>query len=123
MLVQIGLPVTWAVTVAQALIVIIVTYLTIVLGELVPKRIGMSLAESVSKMISRPMYILSLMASPFVWILSKSTEMLVNLLGVRQAEGKVTEEDIKSFVREGREDGEVQQVEEDIVERVFYWVI
>lgn len=119
LLVQTGMSATWADTVAQALIVVIVTYLTIVLGELVPKRIGMSLAESVSRMISRPMYVLSLIASPFVWILSKSTELLVNLLGVRQAEGKVTEEDIKSFVREGREDGEVQQVEEDIVERVF----
>lgn len=79
LLVQTGMSATWADTVAQALIVVIVTYLTIVLGELVPKRIGMSLAESVSRMISRPMYVLSLIASPFVWILSKSTELLVNL--------------------------------------------
>lgn len=114
-----GMPERWAYPLAQGLIVIIVTYLTIVFGELVPKRIGMSVAERVSKVIARPMYILSVIASPFVWILSKSTETMVNLLGVKDAETKVTEEDIKSIVQEGKEDGEVQEVEQDIVERVF----
>ena len=114
-----GMPERWAYPLAQGLIVIIVTYLTIVFGELVPKRIGMSVAERVSKVIARPMYILSVIASPFVWILSKSTEAIVNLLGVKDAETKVTEEDIKSIVQEGKEDGEVQEVEQDIVERVF----
>ena len=114
-----GMPERWAYPLAQGLIVIIVTYLTIVFGELVPKRIGMSIAERVAKVIARPMHILSVIASPFVWILSKSTEAMVNLLGVKDAETKVTEEDIKSIVQEGKEDGEVQEVEQDIVERVF----
>lgn len=114
-----GMPERWAYPLAQGLIVIIVTYLTIVFGELVPKRIGMSVAERVSKVIARPMYVLSVIAAPFVWILSKSTEAMVNLLGVKDAETKVTEEDIKSIVQEGKEDGEVQEVEQDIVERVF----
>ena len=114
-----GMPERWAYPLAQGLIVIIVTYLTIVFGELVPKRIGMSVAERVAKVIARPMHILSVIASPFVWILSKSTEAMVNLLGVKDAETKVTEEDIKSIVQEGKEDGEVQEVEQDIVERVF----
>ena len=77
------------------------------------------MAERVSKVIARPMYVLSVIAGPFVWILSKSTEVMVNLLGVKNAETKVTEEDIKSIVQEGKEDGEVQEVEQDIVERVF----
>ena len=114
-----GMAERWAYPLAQALIVIIVTYLTIIFGELVPKRIGMSVAERVSKLIARPMYVLSVIAGPFVWILSKSTEAMVNLLGVKNAETKVTEEDIKSIVQEGKEDGEVQEVEQDIVERVF----
>lgn len=114
-----GMSASWAYPVAQTIIVVVVTYLTIILGELVPKRIGMSVAERVSKTISRPMYVLSLIASPFVWVLSKSTEAIVNLLGVKNAESKVTEEDIKSIVQEGKEDGEVQEVEQDIVERVF----
>ena len=114
-----GMPERWAYPLAQTLIVIIVTYLTIIFGELVPKRIGMSVAERVSKVIARPMYVLSVIAGPFVWILSKSTEAMVNLLGVKNAETKVTEEDIKSIVQEGKEDGEVQEVEQDIVQRVF----
>lgn len=114
-----GMPSAWAVTVGQTLIVVVVTYLTIVLGELVPKRIGMSLSGRVSRLVARPMLVLSFLAAPFVWILSKSTEMLVRLLGIGDAEDRVTEEDIKSFVQEGREDGAVEAVEQDIVERVF----
>ena len=116
---SLGMAEKWAYPLAQGLIVIVVTYLTIIFGELVPKRIGMSVAERVSKIIARPMYVLSVIAGPFVWILSKSTETIVNLLGVKNAETKVTEEDIKSIVQEGKEDGEVQEVEQDIVERVF----
>lgn len=114
-----GMPERWAYPLAQGIIVIVVTYLTIIFGELVPKRIGMSVAERVSEIISRPMYVLSVIAGPFVWVLSKSTEAVVDLLGVKNAESKVTEEDIKSIVQEGKEDGEVQEVEQDIVERVF----
>ena len=114
-----GMPERWAYPLAQGIIVIVVTYLTIIFGELVPKRIGMSVAERVSEIIARPMYVLSVIAGPFVWVLSKSTEAVVDLLGVKNAESKVTEEDIKSIVQEGKEDGEVQEVEQDIVERVF----
>ena len=114
-----GMPERWAYPLAQGIIVIVVTYLTIIFGELVPKRIGMSVAERVSEIISRPMYVLSVIAGPFVWVLSKSTEAVVDLLGVKNAESKVTEEDIKSIVQEGKEDSEVQEVEQDIVERVF----
>ena len=63
----------YAVGLAQAIIVIIVTYLTLIIGELVPKRIGMIASERVAKIVSRPMSWLSYIASPFVWILTKST--------------------------------------------------
>lgn len=105
--------------IAQAIIVLTVTYLSIVVGELVPKRIGMSIAEKVSVKVARPMLLLSKLAAPFVWLLSKSTEGLVNMLGLRNARSKVTEADIKLIVQEGKEDGEVQEMEQDIVERVF----
>lgn len=118
-LTSLGIPQAWAYPAAQILIVIIVTYLTIIFGELVPKRIGMSVAEKVAKAIAQPMFMLSKAAAPFVWVLSKSTETMVKLLGLKGAESKVTEEDIKSIVQEGKEDGEVQEVEQDIVERVF----
>ena len=77
------------------------------------------MAEKASKAVARPMYFLSVIAAPFVWILAKSTEAMFNLLGIKEAESKVTEEEIKSIVQEGKEDGEVQEVEQDIVERVF----
>lgn len=114
-----GFPTAYARLTAQTIIIILVTYLTIIFGELVPKRIGLSLAEKASKAVARPMYVLSLIAAPFVWILAKSTEVMFNLLGIKEAESKVTEEEIKSIVQEGKEDGEVQEVEQDIVERVF----
>lgn len=116
---QIGVPKFYAFTVAQALIVVIVTYLTLIFGELVPKRIGLSVAEKAAKVVARPMYVLSVIASPFVWLLSKSTSVMFNLLGIKSSESKVTEEEIKSIIQEGTEGGEVQPVEQDIVERVF----
>lgn len=109
-----------AVTIAQTIIVIVVTYLTLIIGELVPKRIGMNAAERVSKWVARPMYLLSKVASPFVWLLSKSTSGVLRLLGISGIEeGKVTEEEIKAIIQEGTEDGEVQMVEQELVERVF----
>lgn len=116
---DLGMDMTWAYPIAQVLIVIFVTYLSIIFGELVPKRIGMSMAEKAASLISRPMSVLSKIAAPFVWILAHSTEGVVSMLGIKQTESKVTEEDIKSIVQEGKEDGEVQEVEQDIVERVF----
>ena len=109
-----------AVTIAQTIIVVVVTYLTLIIGELVPKRIGMTASERVSKWVARPMYLLSKVASPFVWLLSKSTAGVVRLLGISgEEEGKVTEEEIKAIIQEGTEDGEVQEVEQELVERVF----
>lgn len=110
----------YALTVARILIVIIVTYLTLVLGELVPKRLGMSMSERVSKLVAQPMNLLSRIAAPFVWLLSKSTSLVVKLLGIKADEdSKVTEEEIKAIVKEGFDVGEVQEVEQEIVERVF----
>ena len=114
-----GVPATYAYLLAQTLIVILVTYLTIIFGELVPKRIGMSASTRAAKLLARPMYWLSVIASPFVWILAKSTSLIFNLLHINTAEEKVTEEEIKSMIDEGTENGEVQEVEQDIVERVF----
>ncbi len=114
-----GFPITYARPFAQTLIVVLVTYFTILFGELVPKRIGMSASTRVAKLLSRPMYGLSIIASPFVWLLSKSTSIIFNLMNINTTSEKVTEEEIKSMIDEGTESGEVQEVEQDIVERVF----
>lgn len=110
----------YALGIAKTTIVILVTYFTLIFGELVPKRIGMGCAEKVSMLVAKPMNILSFIASPFVWLLSKSTLLTVRLTGINTIdETKVTEEEIKAIVKEGFHGGEVQEVEQDIVERVF----
>lgn len=110
----------YSLVISKTLIVIVVTYATLILGELVPKRLGMGKAEEVAKIMARPMSALSYLASPFVWLLSVSTNLVLNMLGVKTMdENKVTEEEIKAIVKEGLDDGEVQEVEQDIVERVF----
>ena len=81
-LMKIGVPATASQNIAQVVIVAIVTYLTLVFGELLPKRIGMGAAEKVAKFMARPMHLLSIAASPFVWLLSKSTSLLLKLFGI-----------------------------------------
>lgn len=114
-----GVAVAYAHPIAQSLIVVIVTYLSIVAGELVPKRIGLNLADRAAKLVAPPMHFLSVIAKPFVWILSKSTVLIVNLMGIKDNENRVTEEEIKTMIQEGAEAGEVQEVEQDIMERVL----
>lgn len=117
--IRIGIPASYTTILSKTIIVILVTYFTIVLGELVPKRIGLATATKTIKLLAGPMHVLSVIASPFVWILAKSTALTCQLLGISASEEKVTEEDIMSMVDEGTENGEVQKVEQDIVDRVF----
>ncbi|MDR0794932.1 MAG: hemolysin family protein [Tannerella sp.] len=106
--------------VSKILIVIVITYLSLVLGELVPKRIGMGFAERVAMLIAGLMTFLSVIAYPFVWLLSKSTSFVLSIIGLGRIEdNKITEEEIKAIVKEGFAGGTVQEVEQDIVERVF----
>ena len=114
-----GTPMAVALPVAKILVVAIVTYLTLVLGELVPKRIGMASADGVAQFMARPVYWLSVVAKPFVWLLAKSTSWLVSLCGIKGDGAKITEEEIKSIIQEGTEHGEVTKVEQDIMERVL----
>lgn len=114
-----GMSPSTATTIAQLLIVVVVTYFSIVFGELVPKRIGMNAAEAVAKMVAEPMYWLSVIASPFVWILSASIDVVSRILHIRGGETKITEAEIKSIIQEGTEAGEVLEVEQEIVGRVF----
>lgn len=118
-MVKAGLSASVAGPIAQTIIIIIVTYFSIVLGELVPKRIGMSASEKVAKVVAGPMKFIAMLTYPLVWLLSKSTSLIVKMLGVKTQEAKVTEEEIKSIIQEGTEEGEVSPVEQDIVERVF----
>ena len=105
--------------VSKVLIVTLVTYLSIVVGELVPKRIGLGRADIIAKLVSGPMKLLSTLAYPAVKLLSVSTSCLVRLLRVGDDGSKVTEEEIKTLIRDGADAGEVQEMEQDIMERAL----
>ncbi|WP_339876015.1 hemolysin family protein [uncultured Algoriphagus sp.] len=105
---------------AVGIIVLLVTYLSIVLGELFPKRLGMTFPEGIAAMVSRPMILLSKITSPFVWLLTASNDLLLRLFGIKhKSENAVSEEEIKSIIRESAEGGEIMNIEQDIVQRVF----
>lgn len=108
-----------ALNVARVAIVTLVTYLSIVAGELVPKRIGMGKADAIARIVAGPMKVLSIAAYPLVWILAASTSLVVRIFRIGGSTQKVTEEEIKSLIREGADSGEVSQVEEDIMKRAL----
>jgi putative hemolysin len=107
--------------IALTLVVILITYFSIVIGELVPKRIGLTMPENIAKVISRPMFFLSRIASPFIWLLSKSTELLIKAFRIKKTkDSHVTEEEIKAIVQEGADAGSIEEIEQDLVENIFH---
>lgn len=110
----------YAGTLSVAAVLICITYLSIVLGELLPKRIGLTYPETISSVVARPMSLVSVLTAPFVWLLTKSNDILLKLLGIRtDMDGIVTEEEIKSIIQDSTASGEIQKIEQDIVERAF----
>jgi putative hemolysin len=105
---------------ATFIIVLVVTYFSLILGELVPKRIGLSAPERIAKLVAGPMKIISFITFPFVWLLSKSTQFIVKLLRLSADENQVTEEEIKAIISEGTEHGAIEEAEQEIIERVFH---
>lgn len=117
---RIGFLAPYAHTISTGLIVLLITYLSIVLGELFPKRLGMTFPEPIAMFVAKPMNILSNITSPFVWLLSVSNNFLVKIFGIKTtSESKVSEEEIKAIIKESAEGGEIMDIEQDIVERVF----
>ena len=105
--------------IARVVIILVITYVTLVLGELFPKKLGMNSPEKISGIIIKPMNLLTKLFYPFVWLLSVSTQALTSIFGIKKHINTVTEEEIKSMINDSTEDGEIQEVEQDIVDRVF----
>jgi putative hemolysin len=106
---------------AVSFVVILITFFSLVLGELVPKRIGLANPEGIAKMMARPMRFVTAITSPFVWLLTFTSDLLIRLFRIKTtSDSKVTEEEIKAIIQEGTDGGEVQEIEQDIVERVFH---
>lgn len=105
--------------IARVVIILVITYVTLVFGELFPKKLGMNSPEKISGIIIKPMNLLTKLFYPFVWLLSVSTQALTSIFGIKKHNNTVTEEEIKSMINDSTEDGEIQEVEQDIVDRVF----
>jgi len=111
----------WSREIALGIVVVGITYLSLVVGELVPKRIALNAPERVASLVAGPMHMLSRIAAPFVKLLSASTEGLIRLLRVRPSdEPAVTEEDVAALLDAGTAAGIFQEEEHDLVERVFW---
>ena len=108
-------------SISVGIVVVILTFFSLVLGELLPKRIGLNYPEAIAKAVAVPMKMVSIITMPFIWLLTVSTDFILKMLKIKPtADGKVTEEEIKAIIKEGTEGGEVQEIEQDIVERVFH---
>jgi putative hemolysin len=111
----------YADSIAVGVVVVVLTFFSLVLGELLPKRIGLNYPEKIAKSVAIPMKWVSIATAPFIWLLTVSTEFLLKIFMIKpSADGKVTEEEIKAIIKEGAEGGEIQEIEQDIVERVFH---
>jgi putative hemolysin len=91
-----------------------------VLGELLPKRLGLARPELIAKALAKPMRILSVITHPFIWLLTKSTHVLIKLFNIKTKDNQVTEEEIKAIISEGTEQGTIEEAEQEIIERVFH---
>jgi putative hemolysin len=110
----------YAQTVATLIIVIILTYVSLVLGELVPKRIGLSNPEGIAKSVSVVMQLVTFIMYPFIWLLSASSHLIMRILRMKPNDNQVTEEEIKAIISEGTEQGTIEEAEQEIIERVFH---
>ncbi len=117
---QAGLPQGASTVSATAIVVAGITYLSIVVGELVPKRLAQLNAETIARRLALPVLWLALLSRPFVWLLSRSTEVVLRLLGRRIEDGNgLTEEDIDAVLAEGTRSGVIEPYEHDMVRKIF----
>jgi len=111
----------YAANVSTALILVIVTLLSIIFGELIPKRIGLLRAEWIARLVARPVRILSIIMHPIVWLLNSSSNLFFKLFPIPPSQdGAVTEDEIKAIIHEGKEQGTIEEAEQEIIERVFH---
>ncbi|MBO7225183.1 MAG: HlyC/CorC family transporter [Bacteroidales bacterium] len=116
---KIGLEVEYSEIIARVVVVLVITYVTLVIGELFPKKLALNNPEKIASVIISPMNFLKKLFYPLVWLLSISTQGLMSLFGIEKKKNTASEEEIKAIVSDSTEGGEVEEVEKEIVERVF----
>jgi len=106
--------------IALAIVVTVITYLSLILGELVPKRIALNNPEGIAVKVAAPINVFAKIVAPLVHLLSGSTELVLKIMGIKEKEEEpVTEEEISLMMARGTQTGAFEQVEQDIVENVF----
>ncbi|WP_066189535.1 MULTISPECIES: hemolysin family protein [Gracilibacillus] len=111
----------WSLQISMVLVVTLTTFLTLVIGELTPKQVGLTNPEKVAMAVARPMYFFSKVAKPLIWILDKSTVLVLKMLGVKtNEEPDVTEEEIQQMVEQGVHSGHIEEIEHEMVDQIFY---
>ncbi len=111
----------YAANLSTALILIFVTLLSIIFGELIPKRIGLLRAEQIARLVARPVRTLSLITHPIVWLLNGTSNLFFKFFQINPSEdSNVTEDEIKAIINEGTEQGTIEEAEQEIIERVFH---
>lgn len=119
-LAQMPLLAPYAKGIALTVVVVALTYFSVVVGELVPKRLGLLAPEGVASLVARPMIWLSRLGKPLVWLLSTSSDVLLRVLGAkRKDEPPVTDEEIKVLMEQGAEAGVFHESEQEIVSNVL----
>lgn len=116
---QTGLDIEYSEIIARVVVVLTVTYVTLVIGELFPKKLALNSPEKIASIIISPMNFLKRLFYPLVWLLSVSSQGLMSLFGIEKKKNTASEEEIKAIVSDSTEGGEVEEVEKEIVERVF----
>ena len=107
-------------TIATIIAVLLITYLTLIVGELVPKRLALNNPEPIASVVAFPMRMLAKITSPVVKFLGYSTDVVVKLMGIKPStEPQVTEEEIKVLIEQGTEAGTFEEAEQDMFERVL----
>ena len=115
-----GLQTKAADTLATAIVVVVITYFSIVVGELVPKRLGQTNPEAIARLVARPINLLAKITKPFVWLLTVSTQKLLKLIGVKETnESAMTEDEIHAVLAEGTSSGAIEQNEHTMIRNLF----
>jgi len=119
-LIAFGVPANYAGPIGFTLVVTIITYISVIIGELVPKQLALKSPEAIACRVAYPMDLLSRVAGPFVWVLDGSGRALIGLLGLKQSnEAAVTDEEIKSLIEEAESAGVIESGERDMIAGVM----
>ena len=111
----------YAAEIAMTLTIVVITYISIIVGELVPKTLALSNPEKTARIVAPIIYYFSKILFPFVWLLSASTNLIMQLLGVKKQTEHLTEAELRQMIKTASHEGVIEEEQTDIHENVFYF--